>query len=93
MSSSAQTMLAGVEPRRRRRPGEVERELRAQIEADERRLREIARELERGARGTRCPRCGCTALGPRCTVPIGDDEAGVCVPRGTLGLRRCSACL
>jgi hypothetical protein len=58
------------------------------------RIAEIRRENEAAERRTRCPVCGCTASSLRCVVPIGTDgDAGACVPRGTLGLKRCSGCL
>ena len=55
------------------------------------RLRDLERVAEAEERRTRCPGCGCTKSGPRCAIITADFE-GVCVPRGTLGLQRCSAC-
>lgn len=43
------------------------------------------------AGGKRCPDCGCTPESP-CMVSLGGDDVARCVPAGTLGLSRCSAC-
>lgn len=56
-------------------------------------LRELRASKRREDRRTRCPMCGCTKSGPRCTLVIDDaGSVGVCVPRGEFGVTECSAC-